>query len=495
MNIETWSERRETADPSGTSRLPPPGVDSGRHVQPSITSAPFIEIALSDMRIISIVNQKGGCGKTTTSVNLAAVLAARGRRVMLVDLDPQSHCAAALGVPESEIEYSTIDLLLDPPTEAMSPARIAARTWEVAFGLRLLPSTVRLARAEAPGGGLLEAGDRDRRLRRGLEAFADALDYCIVDCPPTIGMLTFNALRAADEVVVPVETGFLAARGAQRQFTTLRAMAGRIGRPMRVRMVPNLLRPERSLDRELLAGLRTQFGAGVAPESIRDHVEIREATAFGRSVAEHAPDSEAAEDYRRLATWIETQPATVVEPPPLDQVTPPDGSSSPSSPAPHPLDATPPPRTASPAPTPMGGVHSVEVSGRAAELVRRMAPGGGMPRRPVSVPEPGVRNGRARIVAPAGLGRTVRIVGDLNHWQPEGMPLSPLPGLARDLIGIDFQTAGPLRYRLMVDGRAMLDPANSRVVEGPDGRPANVLAPSPRDGTETRPVAGAPSRS
>ena len=111
------------------------------------------------MRIISIVNQKGGCGKTTTSVNLAAVLAARGRRVMLVDLDPQSHCAAALGVPESEIEYSTIDLLLDPPTEAMSSARIAARTWEVAFGLRLLPSTVRLARAEAPGGGLLEAGE------------------------------------------------------------------------------------------------------------------------------------------------------------------------------------------------------------------------------------------------------------------------------------------------------------------------------------------------
>ena len=445
------------------------------------------------MRIISIVNQKGGCGKTTTSVNLAAVLAARGRRVMLVDLDPQSHCAAALGVPESEIEYSTIDLLLDPPIEAMSPARIAARTWEVAFGLRLLPSTVRLARAEAPGGGLLEAGDRDRRLRRGLDAFAAALDYCIVDCPPTIGMLTFNALRAADEVVVPVETGFLAARGAQRQFTTLQAMAGRIGRPMRVRMVPNLLRPERSLDRELLAGLRTQFGSGVAPDSIRDHVEIREATAFGRSVVEHAPDSEAAEDYRRLATWIETRPATVVEPPPLDQVAPVEDTPSPDSPAPHPLDASMPAKT--PATSMTGGVRSVEVSGRAAELVRRMAPGGGMPRKSVPGAESGVRNGRVRIVAPVGLGRTVRIVGDLNHWQPEGMPLSPLPGLARDLIGIDLPTAGPLRYRLVVDGRPMLDPKNAHVVEGPDGRPANVLTPSVPDGTDVRPVAGTPSRS
>ena len=185
------------------------------------------------MRIISIVNQKGGCGKTTTSVNLAAILASRGRRVLLVDLDPQSHCAAALGVPEREIEYSTIYLLLDPPATPFGPAQVAARTWEVAYGLRLLPSTVRLARAEAPGGGLIDAPDRDRRLRRGLESFAATVDCCIIDCPPTIGLLTFNALRAADEVVVPVETGFLAARGAQRQWTTLRAMAARLGRPMR----------------------------------------------------------------------------------------------------------------------------------------------------------------------------------------------------------------------------------------------------------------------
>ncbi|MEE2972289.1 MAG: AAA family ATPase [Planctomycetota bacterium] len=410
------------------------------------------------MRIISIVNQKGGCGKTTTSVNLAAVLASRGRRVMLVDLDPQSHCAAALGVPEAEIEYSTIDLLLDPPAEAMTPSRIAARTWEVAFGLRLLPSTVRLARAEAPGGGLLEAGDRDRRLRRGLEAFGDALDYCIVDCPPTIGMLTFNALRAADEIVVPVETGFLAARGAQRQLATLRAMAGRIGRSMKVRMVPNLLHPERSLDRELLDGLRARFQTGVAPDPIRDHIEIREATAFGRAVVEHAPDSEAAEDYRRLANWIETGTPTLVEPPAIAETT---GSAGPADQT-SPLD-------------PAAGVRSVEVSARAAELVRRMTPGRGGPPRPVPVPEPRVHEGRVRIVAPVAVGSGVRIVGDLNHWQADGVPLAPLPGLSPDLIGIDVPLLGPLRYRLMIDGRPMLDPANPRVAEGPDGRPANLV--------------------
>ena len=415
------------------------------------------------MRIISIVNQKGGCGKTTTSVNLAAMLASRGRRVMLVDLDPQSHCAAALGVPEEEIEYSTIDLLLDPPAEQMTPARIAARTWEVVHGLRLLPSTVSLARAEAPGGGLMEAGDRDRRLRRGLDVFSQALDYCIVDCPPTIGLLTFNALRAADEVVVPVETGFLAARGAQRQWATLRAMAARIGKPMKVRVLPNLLHPERALDRELLAGLKDRFGKGVSPEPIRDHIEIREATAFGRAVVEHAPDSEAAEDYRRLAAWIETGDAAIVEPEIETPVQA--GSESGKSPAPASV------------PPAISGVRSVEVSARAAELVQRMRPRtgpvpGSHPS-PPSIPRPFER--RVRISVPTALGGTIRIVGDLNHWQPDGVPLARIPGLSEDFVGIDLPANGPLRYRLMVDGKSMLDPVNPVVTEGPDGQPASVI--------------------
>lgn len=418
------------------------------------------------MRIISIVNQKGGCGKTTTSVNLAAMLASMGRRVMLVDLDPQSHCAAALGVPEEEIEYSTIDLLLDPPVERMTPPKIAARTWEVVHGLRLLPSTVSLARAEAPGGGLMEAGDRDRRLRRGLEVFSESLDYCIVDCPPTIGLLTFNALRAADEVLVPVETGFLAARGAQRQWATLRAMAARIGQPMKVRVLPNLLHPERALDRELLAGLKDRFGRGVSPEPIRDHIAIREATAFGRAVVEHAPESDAAEDYRRLAAWIENGEAATVEPEvePLHEEVAPTGAPR-SEPAASPV---------------AGGVRSVEVSARAAELVQRMRPrtgpgpvAGGQPM-PPAMPRPFDR--RVRISVPAALGRTIRIVGDLNHWQPDGVPLAGIPGLADDFVGIDLPANGPLRYRLLVDGKVMLDPVNPVVAEGPDGQPASVIA-------------------
>ena len=413
------------------------------------------------MRIISIVNQKGGCGKTTTAVNLAAVLASLGRRVMLVDLDPQGHCAAALGVPDEEIEYSTIDLLLDPPGHPLAPTQVAGMTWEVAYGLRLLPSTVRLARAEAPGGGLMQAGDRDRRLQRGLEAFADTMDYCLIDCPPTIGMLTFNALRAADEVVVPVETGFLATRGAHRQWTTLRAMAARIGRPMRARLVPNLLHTERTLDQDLLDALRERFGSGVSPHPIRDHIEIREATAFGRAVIEHAPDSEASGDYQRLAAWIETESAAVIEPPEAETDVPT-------------IDEE---RTAGTSGPPAfgdeSGVREVEISGRAAELVGRLRPGAYT--RSAETPRPD--GNRVRIVQPAMLGAQIAVTGDFNQWHDAGLPLRPIEGHPDGdrWVGIELPVTGSVRYRLVVDGRTMLDPANPHVAEGPDGRPASVV--------------------
>lgn len=415
------------------------------------------------MRIISIVNQKGGCGKTTTAVNLAAVLASMGRRVMLVDLDPQGHCAAALGVPDEEIEYSTIDLLLDPPGHPLSPPQVAGLTWEVAYGLRLLPSTVRLARAEAPGGGLMQAGDRDRRLQRGLEAFADAMDYCLIDCPPTIGMLTFNALRAADEVVVPVETGFLATRGAHRQWTTLRAMAARIGRPMRARLVPNLLHAERTLDQDLLDALRTRFGSGVSPHPIRDHVDIREATAFGRAVIEHAPESEASDDYQRLAAWIETEAATVIEPP------------EPEAEAPATTDDRPAGTAGPPTFGDETGVREVEISGRAAELVGRLRPGGGTRTADADAVRPDAN--RVRIVQPAMLGGHIAVTGDFNQWHDAGLPLRPIEGhpAGGRWVGIELPVTGSVRYRLIVDGRTMLDPANPHVAEGPDGRPASVL--------------------
>ena len=164
------------------------------------------------MRTIAIVNQKGGCGKTTTAINLAAVFAHRGLRTLLVDMDPQSHCATGLGVPDEQIKPSIGDALLAADSENLD---VASHVWEVAGNLDLLPSTMRLAGLEAPGGGLHELPDRDRRLALLLARMEDRYDRCLIDCPPTIGLLTFNALRAAREALIPVEPGFFSLRGAE----------------------------------------------------------------------------------------------------------------------------------------------------------------------------------------------------------------------------------------------------------------------------------------
>ena len=257
------------------------------------------------MRTIAIVNQKGGCGKTTTAINLAAVLAHRGLRTLLVDMDPQSHCATGLGVPEGRIEQSICEALLKADSDRFDPTSVI---WEVGGNFDLLPSTVRLAGLEAPGGGLHELPDRDRRLARLLARFSDHYDRCLIDCPPSIGLLTFNALRAAREALIPVETGFFALRGADSQWRTIRQLIERIGRPIACHLVPTLYDPESALATDILAALGRQFAGQVIPVVIREHEVVREAASFGQPVVEYAAASAARDDFEKLADWLEDHP-------------------------------------------------------------------------------------------------------------------------------------------------------------------------------------------
>lgn len=253
------------------------------------------------MRTIAIVNQKGGCGKTTTAISLAGVFARRGLRTLLVDLDPQSHCAAGLGVPEERIELSMFDAL-----RAEGAGVDADRlVWSVCRNLWLAPSTMRLAALEAPAGGLHGLPDRDRRLERMLSRLAGRFDRCVIDCPPTIGLLTFNALRAARDVVIPVETGYFSLKGAERQWETVRHVVDHIGRPIRCMIVPTLHRPGEALADDVLRVLRGRFGDAVAPVAIRCDEALRRAASMGQSVVEYAPDSAAREDHEALADWLE----------------------------------------------------------------------------------------------------------------------------------------------------------------------------------------------
>jgi len=253
------------------------------------------------MHTIAVVNQKGGCGKTTTAINLAAELASRGHRTLLVDMDPQSHCASGLGVPHERIERDLSHALLGDLDRGPDPTSVL---WEVSRNLYLAPSTVRLAALEAPNGPMANLSDRDRRLAKLLARFAPNFEYCLVDCPPTIGLLTFNALRAADEALVPVETGFFSLQGAEKQWQAIRKVSERLGRVIPVRFLPTLHNPERKVARDVMQELQSRFSEALAPCVVHEHDDLREAVGFGRPVREHAPGSRAAADFMKLADWL-----------------------------------------------------------------------------------------------------------------------------------------------------------------------------------------------
>ncbi|MFG0244077.1 MAG: AAA family ATPase [Phycisphaerales bacterium JB054] len=253
------------------------------------------------MRTIAIVNQKGGCGKTTTAINLGACLGRLGRRTLLVDLDPQGHCAAGLGVPESQVEFDSTDLLLGAALHSTTPAR---EFWRAASGLNLIPSRVRLAGLEAPASPLAQRPNREHCLAEALRAVADDFDVCLIDCPPSIGLLTFNALVAADLVLVPVETAYFSMQGASRQLKTVRSVSRRLETPIRCSVLPTLHEPGLAVAADLLEELKRQFGKRLMPIVVHRDPALREAASFGRPVFEHAPHSQASRDYAALASVL-----------------------------------------------------------------------------------------------------------------------------------------------------------------------------------------------
>jgi len=253
------------------------------------------------MRTAAIINQKGGCGKTTTAINLSGIFARRGARTLLVDMDPQSHCAAGLAIPEKRIDLDIGDAMVLEPARRLEPSRLV---WRVSRNLDLAPSRMKLAGLEAKRGGLVDKPDCDRRLRGVLEQLAGSYDVCVIDCSPSIGLLTYNAMIAADAVLIPVETSFFSLQGASKQIASIETLNKRLGTSLPHWLVPTIHDPSSPLAKDLLEELRRRFADRVVPQVIRQDPAVREAASFGLPVVDYAPDSSGASDHAGLAEWV-----------------------------------------------------------------------------------------------------------------------------------------------------------------------------------------------
>lgn len=248
------------------------------------------------MSIVAISNQKGGSAKSTTTLNLGAALAAAGKRVLLVDMDPQGHLAEGFGIPAGELPID-ISQVLDKKVALTQILRT------VRPNLDLAPSNIHLSYIEM---SLILAHRREDRLKNALASVASTYDFTLIDCPPSLGILTVNALSAADSVLIPMAADFYSMLGVGLLLQTIEEMRAEINPTLAVcGLLPT--RVARTVNaREVLENIEEELGSRVRifPSGIPETVKFREAAGLGQTIFEHAPDSAGARAYCALAQEI-----------------------------------------------------------------------------------------------------------------------------------------------------------------------------------------------
>lgn len=356
------------------------------------------------MRILAVMNQKGGCGKTTIAINLAGALARLERRVLLLDLDPQAHATVGLGLRDEQYDLTSYELLIDPTVRTEDAIQ------RLQNGVCLIPASTVLSGAEHE---LSDRLGREERLANALAQLDDgACDYCIIDCPPSVGLLTFNALIASSEVVIPVDASYFSLHGLIKLRETIEVLEDELQHRLTVHVVCNNLDTRTHFSQDLLAEVE-KFHSGVVLDSFISHtVKLKETAARGITVFDLDAASRGARQFLSLARELEEKRPSLAVQEQSDWLE----------------------RSNGPRRVPDGILFALE----------------------------------------APQAQSVAVTGEFNNWSREGVLLKKdsSDGLWKVTLDID---SGEYEYRYIVDGRWIRDPDNKDYIRNEFGQENSLL--------------------